>query len=723
MGWSEPKPFQLSDTFLFMTFLSPLFLLGLSAAAIPLIIHLFNFRKPQTIRFSSLAFLHELEKSTMRRVRIKQWLLLALRILAIALLVLAFARPVATGGIAGALAENGKISRAIIMDNSMSMTLRDDSGVYLDQEKRVANRLVQTLGNGDEAFIIPTISMRTGYPGYLSTSAAERAVHRIESIPGTGILSTAISRAGRALSGSANPNRELFILTDMQESTLVDSLQVDMDPDVSIFLIPIGTRHHENVAISDIQVISRILSVGQPVGLEIQLENNGERPATDLLISVFLDDERVAQSSVDVGPDRRVTVPIAVTPRQTGWLRGNIQIDDGSYPHDDSRSFTLFVPRQRKILLVEGEGTNQSLLELALRADLDDGAVGFSVQVVTASGLARQTMEAFDAVILSGVHQFSTGERASITRYVAGGGGVLIYPGEDMDLTSYNEVLDDLGGGDIIEIIGGKEEDSTVGQLESIDFGHPIFDGMFEESAVRQGISIEQPLVYRAIDYRPGGGQEDALIRLSGGRPFLEEIRTGAGSLLLYAVSVDSGWSEFPVRGLFIPLLYRSLHYLSASSSVTGESFDAGAAASVRIPGLIDTEDILVEDDAEEVFSPVIRRIPGAVLLSVEPGILTPGIYDIRVRGDIIRSISVHDTENESRLRGGTPETTATVLSEKVHRPVRVLALASQPEEEFAERLREIRSGVELWNVFLMLALVSLIAEMILEKTWRPESA
>ena len=111
-----------------MTFLNPLLLLGLAAAAIPLIIHLFNFRRPRKIDFSSLAFLKELQKSTMQRVRIKQILLLILRMLAIACLALAFARPTLIGGLGGALGKRASSSMAIVIDNSRSMQLRDAQG-------------------------------------------------------------------------------------------------------------------------------------------------------------------------------------------------------------------------------------------------------------------------------------------------------------------------------------------------------------------------------------------------------------------------------------------------------------------------------------------------------------------------------------------------------------------------------------------------------------------
>ena len=144
-----------------MTFLNPLLLFGLVAAAIPLIIHLFNFRRPKRVDFSSLEFLKELQKTTMQRVRIKQWLLLLLRTLAIACLILAFARPTLTGGLAGTLGGRANSSIALVVDNSLSRTLRDAAGAYLEQARDLATGLVdQTVRERNLVFgdLVPPVA-------------------------------------------------------------------------------------------------------------------------------------------------------------------------------------------------------------------------------------------------------------------------------------------------------------------------------------------------------------------------------------------------------------------------------------------------------------------------------------------------------------------------------------------------------------------------------------
>ena len=137
-----------------MGFLNPFLLIGLAAAAIPIAVHLFNFRRPERLDFSTLRFVREIEATSMRRVRIKQWLLLALRTLALGFLVLAFARPTRTAD-AGVFDDGAAQSLIVVLDNSRSMTLRDAQGELMDQARGLGAAVIDATGAGDERTVLP----------------------------------------------------------------------------------------------------------------------------------------------------------------------------------------------------------------------------------------------------------------------------------------------------------------------------------------------------------------------------------------------------------------------------------------------------------------------------------------------------------------------------------------------------------------------------------------
>ena len=208
-----------------MTFLNPFLLLGLAAAAIPIVVHLFNFRRPRRVVFSSLTFLRELEKSTMQRMRVQQWLLLAARILALACLALAFARPVLEGA-AGQALGRANASVVLVLDNSRSMQFRDAQGAYFSQAKALAAELVTGLAEGDEVFLLPTASDPTRRPAVFRTEAALLdALAALEVENATQPLTHLLDRAASLLENAVHPVREIYVVSDFQASTLADSVQ------------------------------------------------------------------------------------------------------------------------------------------------------------------------------------------------------------------------------------------------------------------------------------------------------------------------------------------------------------------------------------------------------------------------------------------------------------------------------------------------------------------
>ena len=137
-----------------MIFLNPAVLFGLLAASIPILIHLFNLRKLKKVEFSTLRFLKELQKNKIRKIKLKQWVLLALRIMIILFLVTAFARPTLKGVSIGGTTSAAKTSSVFILDNTFSMSVVDNNGSYLNQAKETAKSLLDQLQEGDEAALI-----------------------------------------------------------------------------------------------------------------------------------------------------------------------------------------------------------------------------------------------------------------------------------------------------------------------------------------------------------------------------------------------------------------------------------------------------------------------------------------------------------------------------------------------------------------------------------------
>lgn len=705
-----------------MTFLNPLLLLGLVAAAIPLIIHLFNFRRPKRVDFSTLAFLKELQQTTMQRVRIKQWLLLALRTLAIACLVLAFARPTLTGSLVQRFGGQAPVAAAVVVDNSLSMTVRDQQGEYLSQARNLAAAVIGQMRPGDETWVLSTADTLTALPdAYRNQAPALDAVAALEARTNATIATRQLVRAAALLDQHRTLNRELYLVSDLQQSTLADTFTVDLPDDVRVWVIPVGNRPQQNVGLTDVRVLSRIVEAGQPVQVEATVTNYGTEPVAGVVAGLFLEGERVAQASADLSPGVPTTLRFTATPQRRGWLAGQVRIEGDAFEYDNVRYFTLNVPAQRRVLVVRGDGQATAYLEAALSAQVAQGRVAIEVETRPETALAAADLGTFGAVILAGVQTLSSGETAALARYVEAGGGLMVFPGEHQQAQDLNALLTALGGGRFGAISGTPGGDQTIATFDQVDLEHPLFEGVFEQAPGQQTPTVERPALYATMDYTPGTGTEQTLIGLTNNAPFLQEIRHANGTVLVLAVAPDLRWSDLPVRGLFLPLLYRSLAYLSASGAVEGEAFVLGEGDELRLRGLGGTAPVTLVSPDGEAFAPLQRNLVGATLVQAGTELQTPGVYDVKAGEVLLRRIAFNLNLRESDLRTFSRAEAQERLRQALGHEVTFLD--GDNPQRLTEALTAQRTGAEVWNVFLMLALVCLVAEMLVARQWQPETA
>lgn len=687
----------------------------------PLFLHLFNLRQPRTVDFSSLAFVKEVQESAVQRVRIKEWLLLALRMLAIASLVLAFAQPTLTAGIAG-LDSSVRTAYGLVMDNSLSMS--GDSrqgGTGLDRAQARGRDVIRTVEDGDEIVVWPTARGGEGEPTLgTNVGVAEQALSTLEARAGGTSLGRAAIEAAQLVDESDAGRKVVYLVSDLQQSALGDSVAVTVPDDVGIHLLPIDRRELANVAITDVTVRSRITEVGEPVQLEATLINYGSSPISDHVASVYLKGERVAQATSDLEPGLETTVSFTITPQERGWLRGRVQTGADEFPADDEHHFTLHVPEVRRVLVVRGEAQDTRYVDLALSSEMVSEGVSFRTTSIQEEALPSTDLGTHDVVLLVGPRSLSSGAVESLVRYVDRGGGVFLFPSDRAQPATYNPFLQKVGAGTIRGTSGSADTRQPIASVERVDLEHPLFEGVFRQEG-QSDAEVERPDISRTMNLQPSGTSGHTLIELSNGVPFLHEVRHGNGGMLWMAVAPTPEWSDLPVRGLFVPLLYRSVYYLSAGASAAGEQLVAGQPGDVHVtgwgPGT--TLRLVGPNGTERV--PEQRSLFGAILLEVGRSLHDPGIYDVRADEDLVRRVAVNVDPAESDLRTSTPDSAAAILQRTLG--TSVSTLAGPEQADVTATIDAQRAGTEVWSVFLLLALLFLVAEMLVASQWRPETA
>jgi hypothetical protein len=307
-----------------MSFLYPSFLLALSAVAIPIIIHLFNFRRYKTIYFSNVRFLKEVKEQTDSRSRLKHLLILLCRILAITFLVLAFAQPFIKSKTAPVAA--GKKSISIFIDNSFSMGQLSSDVPLLEQAKLKAREIVSAYGP-DDLFQLITEDFEGRHQRLVDKEEMLNLIKEVKPSPATRLVSDIISRQKQALGNAGASSKIIFILSDFQKN-FSDFNSLKEDSNYQVSLVPLQSREADNIYIDTCWMESPVQILGQTNKLLIRIKNDGAASVENGRLTLLINNQTKAISdfSVVAGSITVDTISYSVTDK--GWNQVSLSLID-----------------------------------------------------------------------------------------------------------------------------------------------------------------------------------------------------------------------------------------------------------------------------------------------------------------------------------------------------------------------------------------------------------
>ncbi len=676
-----------------MSFLNPLFLLGLAAAAIPIIIHLLTRRRPREVMFPSIEFLTEVNQSEIRRLRIKQWLLLALRTLAVAAIALAMARPALKGAL-------GRASRAAttvvaLCDRSGSMGAAGaEGGTLIAEVRRRVEDLFTTLGPADELLLVPYD--RGPHPVTLKPSSdlarMRAAVQSLIPSASTTDHVRALEFAAQALEESHALNRELFWISDFQETGLPRAAESFAAPEgpwarTRIYAVPLAPRSRANVAL----LSAGLAATESGTALSVAAVSFGA-PRGDLAVAVADTKGELGRGFLNL-PERGETatlLPLARIPEQGGIA----SIPEDALALDNRRAFAAGRGGTMRVLLRE-DGP-PSPLRLALEAG--SPASGLAVEIAGTAPLVARLAEA-DVLVLNDLERLGPAELQAVLDYYRSGGAVLLVFGTRADAAFWNSaVLGEMGAGSL-----GPTSRSPAGaffRLMRATAGHPALAGF----PARPGEPLSTARFEVIREFTPGASGVRALLEFDRAHPALIE----APHAMVLAAPLDPAVSDFAVSGAFLPLVHQVVKVLgrgtAAASLVPGDRYSAPATTgSWRIE----------DEEGREVPSELVAA-GGAARITSAP-LERPGLYRVLRAGATRNTFAVNPDPRESNLE---PISEAALLA--AFPPGRVQVV--RPGEDLARRVREARYGRELWGWFVAIALLLLAAETVIAR-WGMQGA
>jgi hypothetical protein len=682
-------------------FLNPTILFASFAALIPLIIHLFSRRRVRIVEFSSLKHLRAMQKRQVRRLKIRQLLLLLLRMLIILAVVFAFARPTTEGGYVGS---HASVSAVIVLDNSSSMNRFVADGNLFELARERTTELLRTFGESDEVTLIPLTAVANERAdmsvGFGSAGTAQEVLARVNTGAAVTNLDQAINHGWELLDRAVNVNKELYIISDRQRRLLPEQTR-NRDSLANVYIVDLPIEAPENLGLTDFSFGGELLLPGHEFELSATVMNYSGTDRTDVIASLYLDGNRVAQTDVSVPAGQKTQVRFTRSVASGGFHSGYVELSDDRYLSDNRYYFSFHIPENFNVLVI-GDDASARFLTMALNPDPELNQY-WSVKQAAPDDMAGVNVWEYDVIVLAGAPQLAPAYVERLKLYVQQGRSVFLTYGAQTGVDTFNRDFSELTG--ITYSSGIDLQPSRAGYytLEAVDFRHPIFS-VFNFKDHKPPVIKFYTLPKLALN-----GQAQAIANFSGGRPALVEHPYGRGTVVTFTGPLLPQYTELVASALFVPLVSRTVEYLAADLS----SYDVNLFCSDRITRSVQSGrdaagamDLITPDGT--TYTLEAQEQQGSLVLQPHPTD-RPGVYQVMARGREVDRFAVNTDPAEGDLTAVDTDQMAQALGLP-------WAAAIEPDLAVEAAIAQLRFGRELWQMFLWLAIIFLAAELLLSR-------
>ncbi len=702
-----------------MSFLEPLFLIGLLAAGLPIIVHMMNRRKAVKVAFPAMRLLHESNKRTARSIKVRQWLLMAARILGLLLLALALSKPFFLSEEGLAEDERMPTASVIVLDDSASMQHAD----WWEEARSSALSQVEQTRPWDELALLATSDEKLGSER-LSTRHQEvrTQLDGIEVSDLKGDVRARLQGAAAMLKTSQLPQRKIVLITDT--AGMQELVGVDLDAELGARVQFVDVRGElpsvevENLSITRVHY-EQDSSEAKSWRIVASVKNHGAKPVSDVEVRLILDGKVLTAGRIATlaAGEESEQVFTHRQPTQISAPASVQLVSQDRYPLDDTYHFVFRTRARINALLVNGETSSvvdEDELFFLSRA-LNPGrstTEGIIPRVISPEGLLSEEMEKYDAIIFANVPRVSAVLAAKLVRYVESGGGVMFFAGDQVDADAYNTTLADLLPRPIRgvkELAQRSDPDAPVKITRPgvSDVKHPIFRAF----TLPGGESLQSAEVYSYLLFDPSPTQESRqVLAFKDNAPALLERQVGKGRVLFFATSADIEWTTLPVRSAYVPFTQRAVQYLARRSSNVGEKgLRAGDPVKLEVGGLVKERVVIKGPLGQERERVVLEPEEGLVTLTPHYA----GVYQVWAESDdpeqgtelVDLHFAVNVSPSESTLTGVSPEEMRQWLE-------RQQEAKGESGEPGSVTMREKR--VNIWPKLLFLFTLILLAETVL---------
>jgi hypothetical protein len=675
-----------------MNFLFPTFLIASVAIALPIIIHLFNFRKYKKVLFPSIQFLKEVKQQTTNRNTLKHLLVLFCRAMAILLAVFAFAQPYIKNALTKIDTSEQQVS--IYIDNSFSMGNTKNGVPMFEIAKQKANELISGYGANTQ-FQIITNEMNGSQQYLISKTDALKTIEKIKIQPQSPLFTSIIAKQSQALSLNKLKNSAAYLISDFQKSQLLGSTFKN-DSSIKTIALPLFSDEVQNISVDTCWFDMPVQTINQQMKLFVKITNFGNNDVTNNRLTLMLNDKLKYVGDFSVSAHQSIidTIPFTIT--QPAWNKGLISINSNAITFDDTYFFSFEVKEKINILCIN-EAKESNYLN-ALFSDNQINNINISAHQIDYGIFKTQ-----QCIVLNQLKNISTGLITELQKFTTNGGSLIIFPNEVSDFNSYNNLLNIMRCG-IYSNLSNKEQNVTNinTQMNLMkDVFLKLSDNM-DLPKVKKHFLIASTII----------NNEEQILPLKDGSSLMSKFAVSKGNCYLSAVPLDINFSDLPTKAIFVPMMLK----MAFSGSKNNElSYAIGDNVAIRL----NTDDAKNEPtytlkSTFQEFIPEQTNIENTLFLKIKNQIEKAGVFELNGTKTISKpAFAFNFNRHESDLNFYKIAELKQKLTDAN------IVLIDSEHKNLSTIVSEINTGIVLWRWFLVMAIFFLLIEILLLRFWK----
>ncbi len=680
-----------------ISFLYPSFLWASFLIAIPIIIHLFNFRRFKTVYFSNVNFLQDIKQQTQSKSRLRHILVLLARILFILALVVAFAQPVKVN-------KNQKINNfdnkiAIYIDNSYSTNLESQNGKVIELEKKYAKSIIDAY-NTNTDFYIFTNEPNQKNNQKLNKKNANKRVVNITTTHYNYKISNIIDKIKDIFitHNKQKTNNIIYLISDLQKTTFdINKLNNIINDSLDkINIIPVFPQSKNNLFVDTCWFDNPTHKINQQEIINVKITNSSNKDYNKIPIKFFINDTLKSFNNFDILKNQSKIIKLNYNNYKTGLYDCRIEISDFPIIYDNTLYLSYKIKKKINILDIFDKKPNKYISALFKNDDY------IKLSAENYLNLKLGNINNFDAIILDQIKKPSSGLQQYIIDFAKLGKSIFIIPPYyNIDIDTYNDFLKNINQNIIFDTSSEKIK------IEKVDFYNALYKNVF----TKKEKNINLPVIYKYLLLN-NNNKTINIFTANNDLPIFSESKLYTSKIYLLAFSLDEKSSNFVNHQLFVPTLYNFALY---SKSINPIYYTINKSNYFSIYDSTTTDNVyhIINKNKTIDIIPQNIKAKDKTILNLKNIITKAGNYLVQKQNKIIDILSVNYNRDESFLSFYNNDDINQIIKNNLLNNTIKLLYSDNPKI-IKNKISKINRGEPLWKYFIILSLIFLLTEILL---------